>query len=403
MTACWIDTAHGDTDFPLQNLPHGVFDAGEGARLGIAIGDQVLDVAGLDLGVDPDLLQCRNWNRFMAAGPVVWQRFRENLTALLTDAAARPSCKSRLHPLMDVRLLLPFDVTEFTDFYAGYYHAVNVGTLFRGADKALPENWLSIPVGYNGRASSVVVSGTPVSLPSGQIMRKGAELPVFVQTEAFDFELELGAVVGLPSNGPITTSQAQEMIFGYVLLNDWSARDIQRWEYQPLGPFQSKASATTISPWIVPRAALQPFFHPAPPRKRPLLEYLREDGGSHLNIELQVEMSNGTVGRVVSRTNARELYYSMAQQLCHHASCGCPMRTGDLIGSGTISGSGPDAYGSLLEITRNGTDPIDLGDGKPRDFLRHGDTICFSGAAVGAGYRIGFGTCEGTVVARGAN
>ena len=293
---------------------------------------------------------------------------------------------------------MPFAVSEFTDFYAGRNHATNVGAMFRGPDTALPENWLSIPVGYNGRASSVVVSGTQVVRPWGQIRGPGDDLPRFAPSARFDLELELGAVVGQASKGMVSVAEADEMIFGFVLLNDWSARDIQAWEYHPLGPFQAKATATTISPWVVTRAALEPFRAAAPPRDRPLLRYLQEPGPMLYDIDLEVGLApEAGAETIISRTNARELYYSAAQQLAHHTTSGCPMRVGDLLGSGTISGPDRDSRGSLLELSWGGTDPITLDGGQARSFLEDGDRLALRGAARGDGYTIGFGECAGTV------
>jgi len=294
---------------------------------------------------------------------------------------------------------LPIAVAEYTDFYAGKQHATNVGTMFRGAENALPPNWLSIPIGYNGRASSVVVSGTPVRRPWGQLKSAEHEMPAFLPSRRFDIELEMGAIVGQPSEGPVTVAEAEEMIFGYVLLNDWSARDIQAWEYQPLGPFQAKATATTISPWIVTRAALAPFLTPTPPRERPLLDYLHETRPGLYNIELEIILRpEGGEEEVISRTNYREMYYSAAQQLAHHTSSGCPMRVGDLLGSGTISGPAKDSRGSLLELSWGGKEPLGLTHGQSRTFLEDGDTVTLKGAARAADYRIGFGACTGQIL-----
>ena len=271
----WVDSANApDQPFPLNNLPCGVFSTpDEEARCGVAIGDFVLDVAALEeAGLlelpGAPLLDVPYWNEVMEAGPAVWAALRARLTALLVEGAAeRAAVEPHLVPLAGVELHLPYLISEYTDFYAGRHHATNVGTMFRGAENALPPNWLHIPIGYNGRASSVVVSGTPVRRPWGQVKGPDHAVPSFQPSRRFDIELELGAVVGVPSDGPVTVAEADAMIFGYVLLNDWSARDIQAWEYQPLGPFQAKATATTISPWIVMKAALEPFRCSTPPRE----------------------------------------------------------------------------------------------------------------------------------------
>ncbi|MGR3481040.1 fumarylacetoacetase [Salipiger marinus] len=396
----WVESANAPgCEFPLNNLPYGVFDAGQGPRLGVAIGDRVLDVAAVDHGLDAGLFAEPAWNAVMAAGPQIWAALRARLTVLLGDVAHQAAVAPHLVRLEEVTLGLPFTVSEFTDFYASRHHATNVGTMFRGPENALPPNWLSIPIGYNGRASSVVVSGTDVRRPWGQLKAPGADLPHLGPSARFDLELELGAVVGLPSAGMVSVAQADAMIFGYVLLNDWSARDIQAWEYQPLGPFQAKATATTVSPWIVTKAALEPFRVGPPARERPLLPYLREPGPMQYDIALSVGLTpEGGAETILARTNARELYYSAAQQLCHHTSSGCPMRTGDLLGSGTISGGTPDSRGSLLELSWGGTEPVRLADGTERRFLQDGDRLTLYGAAQGEGYRVGFGACTGRVL-----
>lgn len=402
----WVDEANAASDFPLENLPCGVFStAGSGARCGVAIGDCVLDVAALEAAgllrlSDRPLLARARWNPVMAAGAGVWARLRDQLTELLVAGARqRSKVEPHLVPLSRTVLHMPFRVAEYTDFYAGRHHAYNVGSMYRGPDSALPANWLSIPIGYNGRASSVVVSGTDVRRPWGQVKGSGDLLPRFAPTSRFDFELEIGAVVGTPSSGMISVAEADDMIFGYVLLNDWSARDIQTWEYQPLGPFQAKATATTISPWIVMKAALEPFRRSGIPRERPLLAYLNEPGPMNYDIVLEATLAPaGSPETVLCRTNARELYYSSAQQLAHHASGGCPMSTGDLLGSGTISGSDPQSRGSLLELSWNGTAPLEIAGGATRTFLEDEDVVTFRGHAQGDGYRIGFGTCMGRLL-----
>lgn len=395
----WLASARGDTDFPLQNLPYGVFDDGRGARCGVAIGDNILDVGTVDLGLDPVLFEEPAWNRVMSAGPEVWDSLRAALTEALSEEAQRARIEPHLVLRSGVKLLMPFRIAEYTDFYAGKHHATNVGTMFRGPENALPPNWLSIPIGYNGRASSVVVSGTPVRRPWGQVKGPDDELPRFAPSARFDIELEMGAVVGRSSEGMVSVAEAEEMIFGYVVLNDWSARDIQAWEYQPLGPFQAKATATTISPWIVTKAALAPFRTATPARERPLLPYLREPGPGLYDIDLEIGLTpeNGEE-TVLARTNYREMYYSSAQQLAHHTSSGCPMRVGDLLGSGTISGPEKESRGSLLELSWGGREPIELKDGATRRFIEDGDTLTLRGAAKGDGYRIGFGDCAGQVL-----
>ncbi|MDQ1850213.1 fumarylacetoacetase [Gemmobacter fulvus] len=400
----WVESANApEGPFPLNNLPCGVFSRpDEEPRCGMAIGDFVLDLAGLEaegliaLPGGP-LLDVPFWNEVMAAGPQVWADLRAQVTRLLAEGGDRMAAPY-LVPRAEVELHLPFLVSEYTDFYAGRHHATNVGTMFRGADNALPPNWLHIPIGYNGRASSVVVSGTELRRPWGQLKGPEDAAPRFAPSARFDIELELGAVVGMSSQGPVTVAEADAMIFGYVLLNDWSARDIQAWEYQPLGPFQAKATATTISPWVVMSAALEPFRVAGPPREVPLLPYLQEPGPMLYDITLEVALRpEGGAETVISRTNAAELYYSAAQQLAHHSSCGCPMTTGDLLGSGTISGPTKDSRGSLLELSWGGKEPFAIAGGS-RSFIEDNDTLTLRGMARGDGYSLGFGDCTGKVI-----
>ena len=405
LQASWVDSANSpDTDFPLMNLPCGVFSIGGAEpRCGVAIGDRIFDVTraeedGLISGDDDPVFDVPFWNDFMELGPEAWAALRTRLTELLTEGAE--PLPDYLVNQADAKLHMPFAVAEYTDFYAGKHHATNVGTMFRGAANALPPNWLSIPIGYNGRASSVVVSGTEIRRPWGQLMSPDADLPVFAPCKRFDIELEIGAVVGQPSEGPVTVAEADAMIFGYVLLNDWSARDIQAWEYQPLGPFQAKATATSISPWIVTTAALAEFRTSTPARERPQLDYLTEPGPMSYDIDLAVSLApEGAAPTVIARTNFAEMYYSSAQQLAHHTTSGCSMRVGDLLGSGTISGPEKHQRGSLLELSWGGKEPFSLDTGETRAFIEDGDTLTLSGAAQGQGFRIGFGACTGQVIA----
>ena len=402
----WVESANSaETDFPLNNLPYGVFSTGDDApRCGVAIGDRILDVAAVEkaglitLDGGP-LLQGAAWNPVMAAGPAVWAALRDRLTALLAEGAAEAADLGKhLVAQADATMHMPFTVAEYTDFYAGKHHAFNVGTMFRGPENALPPNWLSIPIGYNGRASSVVVSGSDVRRPWGQVKGPNDDLPRFAPSARFDIELEMGAIVGQPSDGPVTVAEADAMLFGYVLLNDWSARDIQAWEYQPLGPFQAKATATSISPWIVTAAALDPFRISTPERERDLLPHLQEPGPMLYDIALEVDLApEGTAPLTIARTNYKEMYYSAAQQLAHHTTSGCPMRVGDLLGSGTISGPEKGNRGSLLELSWGGKEPLAVGD-QTRSFIEDGDTLTLRGHAAGDGFRVGFGSCTGKVL-----
>ena len=396
----WVDSANNrGSNFPLNNLPYGVFSVGSSApRCGVAIGDSILDVAALEnsglLNMEQSPL-CQNacWNALMALAPIHWNEFRNTLLQLLSEGSRdQVKLEGMLVAQSEATMHMPFMVCEFTDFYSGRHHATNVGTMFRGAENALPPNWLHVPIGYNGRASSVVVSGTPVRRPWGQLKSFDQVLPAFMPSRRFDLELEMGAIVGNASNGPVSVDQADCKIFGYVLLNDWSARDIQAWEYQPLGPFQAKATATTISPWIVSSAALAPFRVSTPDRELALLPHIQDTTPMLFNIELEVTLAPANkAATTIATTNYREMYYSAAQQLAHHSSSGCPMRTGDLLGSGTISGPEKHQRGSLLELSWGGKEPLTLDTGDTRTFLEDGDTLTLTGKAVGSDYSIGFG------------
>jgi fumarylacetoacetase len=403
----WVETANDpEGDFPLNNLPYGAFRAPDGdLHAGVAIGDRILNMTALERAGLVDLPE-KNvfakgvWNDFMALGPDAWAALRSFLIETLAAGSARQGdLEPHLVDLAGARLEMPFNVTEFTDFYAGRHHAFNVGSLFRDPANALPPNWLHIPIGYNGRASSVVVSGTDVTRPNGQLKGPDMKMPVFAACKKFDLELEMGAIVGQQSKGRVSVQQADDMIFGYVLLNDWSARDIQAWEYVPLGPFQAKATATTISPWIVTKAALEPFRTSTPEREKELLPYLQEPGPMLYDINLEVGLApEGKTETIISRTNYNVMYYSAAQQLTHHTTSGCPMRVGDLLGSGTISGPEKENRGSLLELSWGGKEPLTLDTGESRTFLEDGDTLTLRGAAKGNGYRVGFGDCAGTLL-----
>ncbi|MBQ0715959.1 MAG: fumarylacetoacetase [Sulfitobacter litoralis] len=404
----WVTSANTpDTPFPLNNLPYGVFSVGdEDARCGVAIGDMILDMAALEtaelIHLDDDAaFDLPFWNDVMELGPDIWAKLRARLHEMLAEGSAdQAAIEPYLVPLADARLHMPLMVSEYTDFYAGRQHAQNMGAILRGSPD-LPANWLHIPVGYNGRASSVVVSGTDIHRPNGQSKAPDADVPSFGPSKRLDIELEMGAIVGTSCEfgTPITVDQADAMIFGYVLLNDWSARDIQGWEYLPLGPFQGKAFGTSISPWIVTAAALDPFRTATPAREKELLPYLDSTIDGLFDIELEVLMQPEGAAKAtsLSKTNYSRMYYSAAEQLCHHASGGCGMNSGDLLGSGTISGPDKSEYGSLMELSWAGRDPFTLDTGETRTFIEDNDTLILRGGAKGDGYQIGFGTCEGTI------
>lgn len=402
------------SDFPIQNLPYGVFSthALPTPRIGVAIGDYVLDLWELeqdcrlnagDLGV----FSASSLNPFMTLGPKVWRRTRARISELLRHDNPELRDNQRLRelalvPMAQAKLHLPIAVSGYTDFYSSKEHATNVGVMFRGKENALQPNWLHMPIAYNGRASTVVVSGTKVRRPRGQLKPPNAQLPNFGACKRLDFELEMGVVIGQPSQMGelLTEAQAEEMIFGFVLLNDWSARDIQQWEYVPLGPFQGKAFATSISPWVVTREALEPFRLHGPKQEPAPLPYLQQTRPNNYNLELEVGLRAASMKKsaLICRTNFKYMYWSSVQQLVHHASSGCAMNVGDLLGSGTISGAEKNQRGSLLEISWNGTEPIELESGIVRTFLEDGDSLVMRGWCQGDGYRVGFGEVEGTIL-----
>ena len=401
-----------DSHFPLQNLPFGIFQTPERSpRMGVAIGDQVVDLAvlaahGLLGGLGADIFLRPSLNAFIAQGRAVWRQTRQDLTHLLDadTATLRDDAQLRaeaLVPMAQARMLLPVEIGGYIDFYSSREHATNVGKLFRDPANALLPNWLHIPIGYNGRASSVVVSGTPIRRPNGQTKAAGADTPQFGPCQRLDFELETAFIIGQPNDlaEPVPVDQAEDHIFGLVLMNDWSARDIQQWEYVPLGPFNGKSFGTTISPWVVTMEALEPFRVTAPKQDPQPLAYLRQaqDGAFSIDLEVGLRTASGHEA-LITRTNARHLYWTMAQQLAHHTASGANTRVGDLMGSGTISGPSPQEFGSLLELTLNGKQPVDLGAGQTRAFIEDGDEIRMTGWCQGDGYRVGFGPCTGRVL-----
>jgi fumarylacetoacetase len=379
--------------------------AGEPPRAGVAIGEQVLDLAalttaGLLAGPDwrarPEWFAAGSLNAFMAAGPAAWERIRSRLTGLLRGTRHRGEVEPHLVPRDAVELLLPFEVADYVDFYAYREHAVTVGQIFRPGSPALPRNWLHLPVGYHGRAGSVVVSGTPVRRPSGQRLPAGAHAPVFGPTERLDFEAEIGYVVGAASRPgePVPVAGFRRHVFGFLLVNDWSARDIQVWESQPLGPFLGKSFATSVSPWVVPVAALEAARVEPPRQDPPPLPYLAAPEPWGLNLSLEVTIN----GYPVAHPPGRSMYWTAPQQLAHATVNGAPLRTGDLFASGTVSGAGPDERGCLLELTWDGTRPLHLPGGAARSYLADGDVVQISATAPGEdGVPIGFGAVEGII------
>lgn len=409
-----------DSHFPIQNLPFGIFSTDHdeimSARVGVAIGDQILDLTAMCPLFEKHVPELKNptlvfsqssLNMFMSLGKPIWQATRKFLQTILSEdnPELRDSKELRTKafvPQKQAKLHLPVNIGHYTDFYASKEHATNCGVMLRGKDNALMPNWLHLPIGYHGRASSIVVSGTDVARPSGQRSPGKGQPPVFGPSVKLDFELEMAFFVGTGNKlgERIPIQQTRDHIFGMVLMNDWSARDIQGWEYAPLGPFLGKSFGTTISPWVVTLDALEPFLVDGPPQDPTPFPYLQEKGKTAYDINLEAKMKPCDVStyKTLTRSNLRYMYWSISQQLAHHTVNGCNMGAGDLCGTGTISGPSEDARGSLLEITWNGRDEIDFDNGVKRLFIEDGDEIVLTGYCQGEGYKVGFGECCGKIV-----
>jgi fumarylacetoacetase len=403
-----------ESHFPIQNLPFGVFKPrGSAARVGVAIGEHVADLSVLeekghfDFAQDRQLFSQDSLNAFLALGRPAWRKTRKVLQHLLSaetptlrdDAALRERVFHRQH---DVTMQLPARIGDYTDFYSSYYHAHNVGTMLRGPENALMPNWKWLPVAYHGRASSIVISGTEVRRPKGQIKPPDANAPLFGPTKSLDYELEMAFLIG-PANSlgqPVPIDRALDHIFGFVLMNDWSARDVQAWEYQPLGPFLAKNFATSISPWVVTLEALEPFRKSLPPQDPDPLPYLRAKNDFIFDIQLEAHLQTAKMQapHIVTRTNFQNLYWSISQQLAHHTVGGCNLQPGDLLASGTISGPAEESRGCMLELTWRGANPLNLLSGERRKWLEDGDTLTITGWCNGDGYRIGCGEVSGRIV-----
>jgi len=403
-----------DSHFPLENLPFGVFKTRDDTvRIGVALGEYVVDLSVLqEAGHFPDLqdrqLFARNsLNEFLSLGRPAWRKVREILQKLLSTETPtlRDDKKLRdrvFHRQSDVSMQLPVKIDNYTDFYSSYHHAHNVGTMLRGPENALMPNWKWLPVAYHGRASSVVVSGTDVHRPKGQIKPLDAPTPVFGPTKSLDYELEMAFLIG-PGNSlgqQVPIGQAIDHIFGFVLMNDWSARDVQAWEYQPLGPFLAKNFCTSISPWIVTLEALEAFRKPLPKQDPEPLPYLRAKNDFTFDIQLEARLQTAKMKtpHTITRTNFQNLYWSIAQQLAHHTVGGCNLQPGDLLASGTISGATEDSRGCMLELTWRGANRVQLPDGETRKWLEDGDTLSITGWCQGDGYRVGFGEVSGKIL-----
>lgn len=406
-----------DSHFPIQNIPFGIFKTknNQYPRAGIAIGDMILDISIVEdkgmfkniLTNEKNIFSRSSLNKFMSLGKKICSGVRKEIQNLLSadnsvlrdDQNLRNEC---FVAMSNAEMCMPVDIGDYTDFYSSREHAMNVGIMFRGKENALMPNWLHLPVAYHGRSSSIVISGTDIIRPKGQTKADDDEMPTFGPTKLLDFELETGFFIGKGNKlgEPIRIENAEEHIFGMVLVNDWSARDIQKWEYVPLGPFLGKNFATSISPWIVTLEALEPFKTKRVDQNPKPLPYLRSIGDWIYDINLEVKLKTEKMHEpyIISKSNFKNLYWDICQQLAHHTVNGCNMRTGDLLASGTISGSTKDSYGSLLELTWRGTEPLKLPDGEERKFLQDGDELIISGWCNGDGYKIGYGEVSGKIL-----
>ncbi len=402
----WLDIPI-DSDFSIYNLPFGIFSKKKGkTRAGIAIGNRIVDLAALAeaelIDVSPFVFRQSTLNEFIGLGKKVTNKVRLDVQRLLIDTDSPLKEKPEMLVLQsDVQMHLPVHVGDYTDFYSSIEHATNVGKMFRDPDNALLPNWRHIPVGYHGRASSIVVSGTPIKRPKGQLMPKGATSPVFKASGRLDFELEMGFITGKNTQlgTSVSTTDAEDYIFGLALFNDWSARDIQKWEYVPLGPFLGKNFGSSISPWIVTLEALAPFKIAGPKQDPEVLPYLKYKGNQNYDVQLEVALrpENGEE-QTVSTSNFKYMYWNMAQQLAHHTINGCNINIGDVMASGTISGTDESSYGSMLEISWGGSKPITLKDGSTRTFIEDHDTVIMRGFAEKDGIKVGFGEVSGTIL-----
>ena len=402
-----------DSHFSIHNLPYGIFKTNDNPKLrvGVAIGDKVLDLSVVeDIGsfdsiISKKVFSCGSLNPFISMGKSVWSKVRSQIQMLLSDEGDlkdNPELIDRcLIPLSLVTMHLPCEISDYTDFYSSKEHATNVGIMFRGKENALNPNWLHLPVAYHGRSSSIVVGGTPIKRPRGQILNAD-NIPEFSISKLMDFELEMGFFIGKENTmgSPVEIKNATDSIFGMVIVNDWSARDIQKWEYVPLGPFLGKNFATSISPWVVTMEALEPFKVEGPPQDPEPLEYLKrkEHNSYDIRLEVSLQIDGSNTPQVISRSNHKYLYWDVAQQLAHHSVNGCKMQIGDLLASGTISGPDRTSLGSMLEISWKGTRPIMFENGEERKFLQDNDSVIMTGYCQGDGYRVGFGEVEGTII-----
>ena len=409
----WIEVDK-NSDFPIQNLPFGIFKTQSSSpRVGIAIGDHVLDLAVLNklgflknLNIDNSVFTNQYLNDFIALGKPTWRALRQRISDLLNadNAELRDNKEARdkvLQYISNVQMLIPVRVGDYTDFYSSIDHATNVGTMFRDPANALLPNWKHLPVGYHGRASSIIISGTNFHRPKGQTKPADSDQPVFGPTKLLDFELEVAFIIGKPTElgNSVSTAEADDYIFGLTLFNDWSARDIQTWEYVPLGPFLAKNFASTVSPWIVTLDALEPFRTEGYTQEPKVLPYLEYTGDRNLDIQLEVSIQpENSNENIVCHSNYKYMYWTMEQQLAHHTVNGCNINIGDMMASGTISGPTPNSFGSMLELSWRGTKPLKLNDGTERKFINDNDTVIIRGYCEKDNIRVGFGEATGKVL-----
>lgn len=403
-----------NSDFPIQNIPFGVFLTRDDIiTIGTRIGDYAIDLGALhqlgyfkDIPLTDDMFLQDTLNDFIADGRITWRLVRNRIAEIFDEnnTVLKDNIEHRnriIFTMDEVEMQLPITIGDYTDFYSSKEHATNVGSIFRGSENALMPNWLHIPIGYHGRSSSIITSGTPIRRPKGQMKPKGSVEPIFGPSKLVDFELEMAFITTDVNKlgETIKLEEAEDYIFGMVLLNDWSARDIQGWEYAPLGPFLGKSFASTISPWIVTMDALEPFRTKSPIQEPTPLPYLKQAGDRSFDINLQVivQPENGEEN-IVAKSNFKYMYWTMAQQLTHHTSNGCNVRAGDMMGSGTLSGPTKESYGSMLELTWGGKNPIKLKDGSERKFINDNDTVTLRGYCENENVRIGFGDCSGRLI-----
>ena len=412
----WVNVDE-NSDFPIQNIPFGIYSPKGGGDLHVAtaIGDYVLDLAYLDEagyfeGTEiegTEVFHEPTLNAFMSLGRKAWKDTRKVISRILSESNNTLRDNKDLKDLAlismeNAEMEFPIDIGDYTDFYSSKEHASNVGTIFRGPENALMPNWLHLPIAYHGRASSVILDGRNIVRPKGQTKAPDAASPSFGVSKRMDFELEMGLFIGSGNSlgEPVSVNDAEEHIFGMALVNDWSARDIQAWEYQPLGPFLAKNLATTISPWIITLEALEPFRCSGPKQDPEPLEYLKNDNDSTFDINLEIHLKTENMNKyeLISSSNYNYLYWDMAQQVAHPTTTGCNLRTGDMLASGTISGPEKNSRGSMLELTWGWSEPIKLSSGEERIALEDGDTVLLKGWCQGKGYRVGFGNCTGKLL-----